>query len=139
MKVSIITATLNSEKTLLNNINSVKKQTYKNIEQIFVDGLSKDKSLEIIKKHSLNKSKLISEKDKGIYDAMNKGINISKGEIIFILNSDDIFFNKNVVKLIVDIFKKNKKIGIVFGNLIIKKKIKSIENGYRVIISMAVL
>ena len=88
-KVSIVTVCLNSSKFIQKNIESVNKQTYKNIEQIFVDGKSKDNTLEIIKKNASRDSKIISEKDKGIYDAMNKGVKISNGDIICFLNSDD--------------------------------------------------
>lgn len=114
MKVSIITATYNSDKTILDTLESIKSQTYKNIETIIVDGLSKDNTLNIIKKNSVNK--LISEKDDGIYDAMNKGISLSSGDIIGILNSDDIYYNENVIEDVVNVF-KNKNCEAVFSDL----------------------
>lgn len=93
MKVSLITATYNSSKTVSETIESVLSQDYNDFEHIFVDGLSKDNTLEIIssyEKRYEGRLKVISEKDNGIYDAMNKGIANATGDIIGILNSDDI-------------------------------------------------
>lgn len=87
--VSIITVSLNSEKTIERTILSVKNQTYKNIEYIIIDGGSTDSTSEIINKYKKNISYWVSEKDAGIYNAMNKGISIANGEIIGIINSDD--------------------------------------------------
>lgn len=92
MKVSIITVCLNSEKHIEQTIKSVLNQTYKEIEYIIVDGMSTDNTLNIIQKYKPlfnGRLKVISEKDSGIYDAMNKGIKISTGDIIGIINSDD--------------------------------------------------
>ncbi len=92
-KISIIVPTYNAALTLHNCIESIVTQTYKNIEIIIVDGLSTDETIKIINDYKNNFTfiKLISEKDKGIYDAMNKGINIAKGDWIFFLGSDDSF------------------------------------------------
>jgi glycosyltransferase len=97
LKISIITPTFNSQKTINENINSILIQNYKNWEQIIIDNLSTDNTLSIIKKFNNDKIKIISEKDKGIYDAINKGIINSTGEIISILHSDDFFFDKNTL------------------------------------------
>ena len=91
MKVSIITVSYNSEKTIEQTIFSVNNQTYSNIEHIFIDGHSSDNTVEIIRKKSKRDNLIISEKDKGIYDGMNKGLKYSNGDLIFILNSDDVF------------------------------------------------
>ena len=113
----------NSEKTLKDTIKSVQNQTYQHIEYILVDGFSKDTTVEMIKdyeqafKGSKKEYKWISEKDKGIYDAINKGINMASGEIIGILNSDDYFYDENVINDVVEEF-KNHKIDCLYGNMI---------------------
>lgn len=119
MKITIITVCYNSEKTLKETIESVIKQTYKNYEYLIIDGKSKDKTSEIIKEYEpkfKGKLKWISEKDKGLYDAMNKGIKMSSGDIIGIINSDDVLANENVFQIIIDQFKKEKCDGI-YSNL----------------------
>ena len=93
-KISIITVTKNSEKFLLQNILSVKSQNYKNLEHIIVDGNSKDKTINIINSHKRSIKFVKNYNDKGLYHAMNVGIKKSSGDIIGILNSDDIYFKK---------------------------------------------
>ena len=126
-KVSIITVCYNSQKTIKDTINSVNDQTYKSIEHIFIDGKSKDKTIDIIKNNSNLNTILISEEDNGIYDAMNKGINLASGEIIVILNSDDVFYENNTLSSIVEIFIRNQNTELIYGNLIITKKNKIIR------------
>ena len=101
MKVSIITVTRNSEKTLQDCFDSVNSQTYPDIEHIVVDGKSTDNSLNLIVNNK-QISNYISEEDKNLYDAMNKGIKLATGDLIGILNSDDMFENENVISKIVD-------------------------------------
>lgn len=104
MKVSLITVTYNSDKTLLDTINSVLAQTYENIEYIVVDGLSKDKTVDIIREYEpqfAGRMKWISEKDSGLYDAMNKGIRMATGDVVGILNSDDFFTSNDVIEKVV--------------------------------------
>jgi glycosyltransferase involved in cell wall biosynthesis len=116
-KISIITVTKNSEKFLHQNILSVKSQNYKNFEHIFVDGNSEDKTLEIIKSNKKKKIKLIKNKnDKGLYHAMNVGIKNSSGDIIGILNSDDIYF-KNTLKIVNKYFNEYKDLDFLFGSV----------------------
>lgn len=91
MKISIITATYNSEKTIADTIKSLESQTYNNIEYIIIDGASRDNTLDLIRNNSQRISKIISEPDSGIYDALNKGIMHSTGDVIGFLHSDDIF------------------------------------------------
>ncbi|MDK0933368.1 glycosyltransferase family 2 protein [Clostridium perfringens] len=101
--VSIITPCFNSEKTIARTIESVLNQTYKNIEYIIIDGASTDNTIKIIEKYKKNfgeRIRIISESDNGIYDAMNKGINLARGEIIGIINSDDWYENDCVEKVI---------------------------------------
>ncbi|MEX6383166.1 glycosyltransferase family 2 protein [Providencia hangzhouensis] len=103
MKVSIITATYNSSNTIIDTLKSLENQSYLDIEYIIIDGASKDNTLDIIKKHSTKVSKIISEPDKGIYDALNKGIENSTGDIIGFLHSDDIFAYPNAIEDLVSI------------------------------------
>jgi len=104
MKISIITVTYNSSTTIADCIQSVQNQTYHNIEHVIVDGVSKDNTLEIIESLPNRVVKIISEPDKGIYDAMNKGIKIATGDIIGILNSDDLYTSNDVIETIAQIF-----------------------------------
>jgi|TARA_B100001964_G_C14250084_1_gene609452 glycosyltransferase involved in cell wall biosynthesis len=115
MKFSIITATFNSEKYISTNINSIKNQTYTDYEQIIIDNNSSDKTIQIIKnfKHDI---KIFSESDNGIYNAFNKGIKKVSGDIISILNSDDLYSDENVLCEVVKIF-KSKNIDILYGDL----------------------
>ena len=90
--VSIVTGTYNSSRFISDCVKSIDNQTYKNIEHIIIDGNSKDNTVSIIEDMPNRVSKIISEKDDGIYDAMNKGLKLADGEIVGILNSDD-FYN----------------------------------------------
>ena len=103
-KVSIITACYNSEETIADAIYTVSSQTYENIEHIIIDGASKDKTLEIINKNKGRISKIISEPDSGIYDALNKGIRNATGNIIAFMHADDIYMDNDVIKNAVELF-----------------------------------
>ena len=105
-KISIITVVKNNEKFIEKNILSVINQTYKNYEHIIVDGNSSDGTLKIINKYRNKISKIISEKDDGLYDAMNKGIKNATGDIISILNSDDYYY-ENALNIVKKYFKCN--------------------------------
>ena len=113
--VSIITVVYNGAKTLEQTIKSVLDQTYENIEYIIIDGLSTDGSIDIIKKYEAQIEFWISEKDSGLYDAMNKGITRAKGEIVGIINSDD-WYEKNAVELIIEAYKKHPEKKIFHGD-----------------------
>jgi glycosyltransferase involved in cell wall biosynthesis len=101
MKVSIITITFNSSQTIEDTIQSVLSQDYHDVEYIIVDGASKDGTLEIIERYRSSISTIISEPDKGIYDAMNKGVSLATGDVIGILNSDDFYADAAVISDIV--------------------------------------
>lgn len=107
MKVSIITVCYNSATTIENTIKSVLLQTYKNIEYIIVDGNSSDNTLSVVNEYNSKISKIVSESDKGIYDAMNKGIALASGDIVGLLNSDDCYSNEDVIRQVVDSFRQN--------------------------------
>jgi len=116
MKISIITVVYNNEELIESAINSVTSQTYKNIEYIIVDGESKDGTCDIINKHKDVIDKFISEPDKGIYDAMNKGIVMATGDVVGILNSDDIYASSTAIESVMNIF-ENEKVDSVYGDL----------------------
>lgn len=107
MKVSIITATYNSADTILDTIKSLESQSYENIEYIIVDGNSSDDTIELIKQNCSKVSKFIIEKDKGIYDALNKGLNAATGDIVGFLHSDDVFASSNSVANLVSAFEQS--------------------------------
>lgn len=115
-KISVITVTKNSEKYLQKCIDSVSNQIYKNVEHIIIDGKSEDGTIDILKKNSKKITKWISEEDKGLYYAINKGIKMAKGDIIAILNSDDFYYSK-ALKIVNIYFNKYKNIDFLFGSV----------------------
>jgi len=121
LKFSIITATFNSDKTLIDNILSVNNQSYKHIEHLFIDNESTDNTLEIIESISNRRTKVVSQKDSGMYFALNKGIDLADGDIIGILNSDDKFFDSDIIKNVCNTFIEN-DCDLVWGNVNILKK-----------------
>ena len=134
MKISIITVVWNGVNTIQNTIDSVLAQTYKNVEYIIIDGDSSDGTIEVIKSYGNKISKFISEPDRGLYDAMNKGINMATGDIIGILNSDDFYVDNNVIEQVVKEF-NNRNVDSVFADLIyvnqnnINKVIRYFDSG----------
>lgn len=128
MTISIITANYNGSKTLSRTIDSILNQNYEKVEYIIIDGKSTDNSVEIIKSYEKKfkekgyEYRWISEKDTGIYNAMNKGIKLATGEIIGILNSDD-WYEKTTIKYVINEFQKNKDLQMVYGVL------RTIKNG----------
>jgi len=118
---------LNNEKYLEQTIKSVLKQSFKNYEYIIIDGGSSDKSLDIIKKYQNKIDYWVSENDKGIYDAFNKGMSLAQGQFVGIINSDDIY-KTNSLKIISKYIKKNDKIDFIFGSV---KKHWGVLHGYK--------
>ena len=119
MKVSIITVTYNSSKTLTDTMEAVLRQSYDNIEYIVVDGASTDGTIDLIHQYEprfKGRMRWISEPDCGIYDAMNKGIRMATGDIIGILNSDDYFTSNNVIESIVPYF-TDKTLDAIYGDI----------------------
>lgn len=116
MKVSIITATYNSFDTLQSTLKSIESQDYDNIEYIIVDGKSNDDTMNLVNKYSHIVNKVICEEDKGIYDALNKGIGVATGDIIGFLHSDDVFYDSSVISDIVKLFKSS-NCEAVYGDL----------------------
>ena len=119
MKISIITATYNSGKTVRDTLESVLRQTFSDYEYIIKDGGSKDDTLEIVKNYAPKfgeRLKVISEPDQGIYDAMNKGFQMATGDVIGILNSDDFYTSDDALQVIADAFANN-DIDATYGDI----------------------
>jgi glycosyltransferase involved in cell wall biosynthesis len=117
MKVSIITVSYNCETTIEDTILSVANQDYSNKEHIVIDGGSNDKTMEFVEKHGDIIQQYISEPDNGIYDAMNKGIRLATGDVIGILNADDIYFDSTCISKVVNAFEE-KGVCAICGNLV---------------------
>lgn len=120
MKVSIITVAYNSAETIADTIESVLSQTYRDIDYWIIDGVSKDNTIDIVKEYeakSEGRLHWVSEKDKGIYDAMNKGIAHCTGDVIGILNSDDFFTSHDVIEKMVNAFEANPHTDIIYGDV----------------------
>lgn len=118
MKISLITTTYNSAETLRSTFDSVLAQTHTNIEYLVIDGASKDKTVDIIKEYEpkfCGRMRWISEPDKGLYDAMNKGITMATGDVVGILNSDDFFTTIDILKQVADAFTQD--IDAVYGDI----------------------
>jgi glycosyltransferase involved in cell wall biosynthesis len=125
--ITIITVVLNNDKFIEECILSVLNQKYSNIEYIIIDGESKDNTIQIIKKYEKYLDYWVSAKDKGIYDAFNKGLELATGNIIGFVNSDDVL-TPNGLSLIISYFKKYKKADFIFGAV---KKHYAILHGYK--------
>ena len=128
MKISLVTISFNSENSISETFYSVKNQSFNNYEYLLIDGGSTDGTISIAKKQN-HLSKIVSEPDKGIYDAINKGIKISTGEIIGFLNSDDMFYDENSLQHIVDAFDDNTD--CIFGDLIYTDKNQKVKRVWK--------
>lgn len=117
MKISIITSTFNSGKTVADTLESVRDQTHGDIEHILIDGGSTDDTNDIIKRYP-HVSKHLSEKDKGIYDGLNKGLKAATGDFVGFLHSDDYFVSKTVVEEIVAFLSTNPNLDGAYGNIV---------------------
>ncbi len=119
MKLSIITVVRNAEKTIEDTIQSVVNQSFEDYEYIIVDGASTDRTKEIIESYLDKIAQYISEPDKGIYDAMNKGLELAKGDWIYFLGADDVLFSKNTLQNIFD--KEPKNADVIYGDVLFKQ------------------
>lgn len=119
IRISLITVTYNSAETLSTTIQSVLSQSYQNIEYIIIDGGSKDNTIGLVKEYEplfMGRMQWISEKDRGIYDAMNKGIRMATGDIIGIINSDDFYHRTDIIEKVVAAF-RNREVQAVYGDV----------------------
>lgn len=120
MKISIVTVTFNSAATIKDTIESVLKQDYKDYEYLIVDGGSKDKTVDLIKEYEPKfegRIKWISEKDKGMYDGINKGIRMATGDVVGIINSDDFYHRTDIFDIIAKTFEDNKDVQAIYGDV----------------------
>lgn len=120
LKISVVTVCYNAVETIEETMLSVLNQTYPNIEYIIIDGGSTDGTVDIIKKYADRLAYWISEPDRGIYDAMNKGIDVATGDFIYFLGSDDVFFNSDVLVIVISHLKNNKN--IIYGDVRMKNR-----------------
>lgn len=121
MKISIITVVYNNHKTIKTAIDSVLGQSYKDLEYIIIDGKSTDGTMDIIHSYGNAISKVVSEPDMGIYDAMNKGITHCTGDVIGILNSDDVYADPHVLNEVMKLFIQDPELDILYGDLVYVK------------------
>jgi glycosyltransferase involved in cell wall biosynthesis len=133
MKISVITVCYNSQDTIAFTLNSILNQDYKNIEHIIIDGGSTDNTINIINQYNFKNKKFISEKDNGIYDAMNKGISIATGDILCILNADDVYHNNSTISEVVKLIKQSPSENIYIGDVVFFKNnnFRNISRIYR--------
>ena len=120
MTISIITATYNSGKTVRDTIESVLRQTYSDIEYIVVDGASKDNTMDIVREYEPQfngRMRYVSEPDKGLYDAMNKGIAMATGDVVGILNSDDFYTGNDILDQVAAALTQNPNVDAVYGDI----------------------
>jgi len=121
LKTSIITVVYNNEVTIRQAIESVLNQSYPNIEYVIIDGNSKDNTVSIINEYKSKLGYFISEPDKGLYDAMNKGIKACTGDVIGILNSDDLYQDLDVIHDVMQHFNNDPELDLLYGNLVYVK------------------
>ncbi|MFY9307877.1 MAG: glycosyltransferase family 2 protein [Bacteroidia bacterium] len=112
-KITVITVVYNGQQLIERTVKSVVEQTYSNIEYLIIDGASKDNTLSVIQPYSSKITRIISEKDKGIYDAMNKGLQLATGDYVLFINAGDELFSKNTLT---EVFSKNNNADAYYGN-----------------------
>lgn len=117
MKISIITVCKNAIDTIEDTLSSLYEQSYKNIEHIVIDGVSTDGTLELLSKYKDKISILVSEPDTGIYNAMNKGIKLATGDIVYFLNATDSLYDKNVFEKVVNEFETHPDLELLWGDV----------------------
>lgn len=116
IKISVVTVAFNAANTIEDTIRSVARQIYSDVEHILVDGASTDGTLDVIERHHDKLTKVISEPDRGIYDAMNKGIRVATGDVIGFLNADDVYAQKNVLAMVAEVMKRE-HLDALFGDV----------------------
>lgn len=118
MKISVVTVVYNCADTIRGCIESVLNQDYTNLEYIIIDGGSKDGTVDVIKEYEHRLGKFVSEKDKGIYDAMNKGLKLATGDVVGILNADDFFYSTDTISKIAKAFVKKPELDATIADIV---------------------
>jgi len=118
LKVSVITVCFNSAETIEGTLAAVSSQTYPDIEHVIIDGGSSDGTVDRVRTRVRESDVLVSEPDEGLYDAMNKGVALAKGDIVGILNSDDFYESEDVISSVVRVFAENPDVDVVFGDVV---------------------
>ncbi|WP_432210126.1 glycosyltransferase family 2 protein [Marinobacter alkaliphilus] len=118
MKVSVITVCFNSAETIEGTLAAVSSQTYPDTEHVIIDGGSSDGTVDRVRTRVRESDVLVSEPDEGLYDAMNKGVALAKGDIVGILNSDDFYESEDVISSVVRVFAENPDVDVVFGDVV---------------------
>lgn len=116
MKMSIITASFNSEATILDSVYSLKTQNYENIEHVLIDNNSSDQTVHLVRSNGIANTLIVSEQDTGIYNALNKGIEVATGDIIGFLHSDDLYLSDKTLSAVADVF-ESEVCDVVYGDL----------------------
>ncbi|TWI19939.1 MULTISPECIES: glycosyltransferase family 2 protein [Sphingobacterium] len=122
MKITIITAVYNNRDTIQAMFDSIREQTYLDIEHIVIDGNSSDGTKDIIAENKSHIAKYVSEKDAGLYDALNKGINLASGDVVGILNADDLLSDKYTIERVASSFNQNDELDAIYGDVIFFNK-----------------
>ena len=117
IKFSIITVVFNNGKTIEDTIRSIESQTYRNVEHIVIDGGSTDQTLDVIQRHQDKIAKFITEPDRGIFDAMNKGLRLATGDVVALLNADDIYADAGVLQRMADVF-ADSTVAVCYADLV---------------------
>jgi glycosyltransferase involved in cell wall biosynthesis len=120
MKVSIVTVCFNSAKTIRRALESIRQQTYSQIEVIIIDGASTDDTVKIASEYKDLLITIVSEKDKGIYDAMNKGVSLASGDVVYFLNSDDELIGASIIADAVSQFQLNGTLDMLYGDVVLR-------------------
>jgi glycosyltransferase len=118
MKITIITVAFNSQDTIADTLKSVAMQSHQNVEHIVIDGLSQDKTMEVVRTHGTHVHTVVSEPDLGIYDAMNKGLRLATGDLVGFLNADDIFAHRDAVAKIALAAEQDPAADAFFGDIV---------------------
>jgi glycosyltransferase involved in cell wall biosynthesis len=116
LKITLITVCFNAANTIADTLDSIALQTHRDIEYIIVDGASNDDTVDIIRRHKVKVAKLVSEPDKGLYDAMNKGLKMATGEFIGFLHADDVFANEGVLELVANVG-SDSSVNVILGDV----------------------